>query len=218
MTGHLKCTLMAISCHLWLVYQWWHRQLSSFYMSSIETIISLIYKTHSTLRLSQQQWEIWGSYISFCQQLFWNFFFFFQQLNLYVRSQYTTFFSFRMPPDASMLCRYGLPFRAGTSPVSRYFAGVGTVAGATDIVAFQEVILFLPKWDQENNQNLLQFNEFFIRKVDGHQLCSSLVDNKYIYWTVHEMILAQYLIVWRACLPCAHHSPLVVQMNPVTWW
>ncbi|XP_022102001.1 uncharacterized protein LOC110985344 [Acanthaster planci] len=44
----------------------------------------------------------------------------------------------RMPPDQSKLCRYGASFRAGTSPVSRYFAGVGSVAGATDIVAFQE--------------------------------------------------------------------------------
>ncbi|XP_038050728.1 uncharacterized protein LOC119723897 [Patiria miniata] len=45
----------------------------------------------------------------------------------------------RMPPDQSKLCRYGAPFRAGTSPVSRYFAGIGSEAGATDIVAFEEV-------------------------------------------------------------------------------
>ncbi|XP_033637723.1 uncharacterized protein LOC117298529 [Asterias rubens] len=45
----------------------------------------------------------------------------------------------RMPPDASMLCRYGLPFRAGTNPVSRYFAGVGSEAGKTDIVAYKEI-------------------------------------------------------------------------------
>ena len=48
-----------------------------------------------------------------------------------------------MPPDASMLCRYGLPFRAGTSPVSRYFAGVGSEAGLTDIVAYEEVRYFM---------------------------------------------------------------------------
>ncbi|XP_022103297.1 uncharacterized protein LOC110986025 [Acanthaster planci] len=45
----------------------------------------------------------------------------------------------RMPPEQSKLCRYGAPFRAGTSPVSRYFAGVGSVAGATDIVPFREI-------------------------------------------------------------------------------
>ncbi|XP_071798137.1 uncharacterized protein [Asterias amurensis] len=44
-----------------------------------------------------------------------------------------------MPPDASKLCRYGLPFRAGTSPVSRYFAGVGSEAGKTDIVEYKEM-------------------------------------------------------------------------------
>ena len=51
----------------------------------------------------------------------------------------TNHFVYRMPPDASMLCRYGLPFRAGTNPVSRYFAGVGSEAGKTDIVAYEEV-------------------------------------------------------------------------------
>ncbi|XP_038050876.1 uncharacterized protein LOC119724026 [Patiria miniata] len=45
----------------------------------------------------------------------------------------------RMPPDPVNLCRYGAQFRAGTSPVSRYFAGIGSVAGATDVVAFKEV-------------------------------------------------------------------------------
>ncbi|XP_038062441.1 uncharacterized protein LOC119732930 [Patiria miniata] len=45
----------------------------------------------------------------------------------------------RMPPDRSNLCRYGAPFRAGTSPVSRYFAGVGSEAGSTDIVPFEEI-------------------------------------------------------------------------------
>ncbi|XP_033637389.1 uncharacterized protein LOC117298318 isoform X2 [Asterias rubens] len=51
----------------------------------------------------------------------------------------TTIKNLMMPPDASRLCRYGLPFRAGTSPVSRYFAGVGSEAGKTNIVAYEEI-------------------------------------------------------------------------------
>ncbi|XP_022100316.1 uncharacterized protein LOC110984425 [Acanthaster planci] len=47
--------------------------------------------------------------------------------------------NFKMPPEQSKLCRYGAPFRAGTNPVSRYFAGVGSEAGATDIVPFKEI-------------------------------------------------------------------------------
>ena len=47
-----------------------------------------------------------------------------------------------MPPPESALCRYGKPFRGGTTPIVRYLAGVGSsgLDNLDDVVSFSEVI------------------------------------------------------------------------------
>ncbi|XP_072048752.1 uncharacterized protein [Amphiura filiformis] len=52
----------------------------------------------------------------------------------------TAYFSdLRIPPESSHPCRYGNPFRAGSSPIVRYLAGIGTERGQVNTVPFKEI-------------------------------------------------------------------------------
>ena len=57
------------------------------------------------------------------------------------------FVHYRLPPPPSNPCRYGDPFRGGSSPVITYRAGVGSKPNKADIVSLREV-----RWKYQMNK------------------------------------------------------------------
>lgn len=53
--------------------------------------------------------------------------------------KYTSDTFYRFPPSSTALCRHGLPFQAGSHPIIKFSAAIGTEKTMSEVVDFTEV-------------------------------------------------------------------------------